>query len=156
MDFFERMAAEKNKKTGQYKAFLTAKWVNLSRIKTPERELDFDSATEFLAKDKTSAKLIKKHFTDFTVEFDDASDLVSNVTIDEWRSGGLSEDTRSIKWVEVTFHFDTTADIKQAWSDIEDCLRFNFYFDLEVENSKGYIVFQYADWEDNSIELLES
>lgn len=56
--------------------------------------------------------LIKKHLIDFTVEFDNSTDLVSDVSIDEWKSGGLSDDTKSIKWVEVTFHFDSTANIK--------------------------------------------
>lgn len=59
--------------------------------------------------------LIKKHLTDFTVEFDNLTDLVSNVNIDEWKSCGLSDDTKSIKSVEVIFHFDTTVDLNQTW-----------------------------------------
>ena len=156
MNFFDQIDAKK-KKQGKYKACLTAKWVNLSRVKTPDNEIDLDDASEFLVKDKKTAKLIKKHFEDLTIEFnDEETDIVSNVSIDEWGSGGLSDDFRSIKWIEVTFYFDTKHMIKKDWSEIEDYLRFNFYCDLEVEKANGYIVFQFADWEDNSIKLLTS
>lgn len=156
MDFFERLAAGKKQKYGKHKARLTAKWVSLSSIKTPEQQFVMEDAVEFLVNDKKAAKLIQKNFNDLTVEFDDNTDVVSNVSVEEWRSGGLSDDARSIKWMEVAFYFDTKLNLKTDWSDIEDCLRFNFYCDLEIEKSKGYIVFQFADWEDNSVELIKS
>ena len=50
MNFFDQIA--KKKKQGKYKARLTSKWVNLSRVKTPDKEIDLDDASVFLAKDK--------------------------------------------------------------------------------------------------------
>ena len=156
MDFFERLAAQKDQKRGKHKARLTAKWVSLSRIKTPEQEYNMEDALKFLENDKKAAKLIQKNFNDLTVEFDDETDVVSNVSVDEWGCGGLSDDARSIKWMEVTFYLDTDRNVKKDWPEIEDCLRFNFYCDLEIEQAKSYIVFQFADWEDNSVELIKS
>jgi len=108
-----------------------------------------------LVKYQKSAKLIQKNFDDATVDFNDEIDTVSNVQIDDWSCGGLSEDSRSIKWIEISFSFDTSLNIKKNWSEIEDYLRYNFYIELEIEKAKGYIIFYFADWEDNSVEQIE-
>jgi hypothetical protein len=154
MDFFEKIASEK--KLGKYKARFTAKWVNLSRIKTMDSEIIGEEIIEYLNIHKILTTTIQNKFADFSVEFDDDTDIVNNVSVYEWVSGGLSDDLISIKWIEIIFYFDTDFNVKNDWSDIEESLRFNFYFDLEVENSRGYIVFQFSDWEDNAVELISS
>ena len=155
MDLFEQFAAKKNRKQGKFKARLNAKWVNLSRVKTPQKEMCSEDVTHYLATDKKAPKLIRDNFEDLTVEFNDDNEIVDNVTVYEYTSGGLSDDSRSIKWLDVVFHFDTRKSIEKDWSEIEDSLRFNFYCDIEVEGPKGYIVFQFSDWEDNSVELIK-
>jgi len=118
-----------------------------------DKEYLQDDAFELLQSDQKLIKIIAKNFPDLTVEWNDECTVVKNVSVDEWGSGGLSEDGTSIKWLEVCFHFDTDLDLKKDWSEIEDALRFGFYGDLEAETKKGYIVFRFSDISDNSVEL---
>lgn len=137
MNFFDQIANKKNVKPGKYSGTFTAKWSGLSSIVTAESELFAEEAQEFLKSDSKWTKTIQKNFDELTIEWNDEQTAVKNVSVEEWRSGGVSDDGLSIKWLEVKCRFDTDLNIKKDWAEIEDALRFGFYGDLEIDTKKG-------------------
>ena len=143
---------KKKIKPGKYSGTFTAKWSGISSITTADSEIFAEEAQEYLKSDSKLTKMIQRNFEELTIEWNDELTAVKNVSVEEWRSGGISDDGMSIKWLEVTCRFDTDLNIKKDWAEIEDALRFGFYGDLELETKKGWIVFRFSDHEDNSFE----